>query len=121
MGLATLRRDGWACLETSDRELPGTATTRPIDADDSNANLAVNVSHTQPGRSWVAIEVLDAQTNQVINGLSRDDCIKLEQDRVSQPVLWKNKTLADISTGRIKLRFGLIGKARLYAFSFSPT
>ena len=121
MGLATLRRDGWFCLETTDRELSGTATTRPIDANDPDVNLAANVSHTQSARSWVEVEVLDAQTNEVIDGFSRDDCVKLERDSVSQPVLWRNKKLADVGVARIKLRFGLIGAARLYAFSFERT
>ena len=60
MGLATLRRNGWTCLETTDREMPGWAVTEPIEVTDRNVRLVLNVSEAQPFRSFVKVEILDA-------------------------------------------------------------
>ena len=61
-GLATLREDGFTCLETPDREVPGFASTRIIDRTDRDTRLTVNVGDVRQNRSWVEVEVLDADS-----------------------------------------------------------
>ena len=118
MGLATLRRDGWACLETTDRETPGWAMTKPIGRADRDGRLVINVSHAEPWRSFVRVEVLDAGTGQVLDAFSGDDCDPIETDAIAAPVRWRHKTLADADAEQIQLRFCLCGAARLHAYGF---
>ena len=116
MGLATLRLDGFTCVETNDREIPGFFTTTPIDLDGSQKNLLVNLSDVQVDRSWVEIEVLDADTRESLSGFLRSDCQDLDRDRLREPVIWKGGALKDVKAKRVQFRFHLIGAARLYAF-----
>jgi len=118
MGLATLRRDGWTCLETADGETPGWATTEAIDVTDRDAELVLNVSKTQTLRSFVKVEVLDAASGEVIEGLDAGACRPVDRDEIRARVSWEGKSLADASAGRIRLRFCLCGAARLHAYSF---
>ena len=119
MGLATLRLDGWTCLETADGEIPGSATTTAIEATERAAELQVNVSRAQPLRSAMRVEVLDAATNAVLEGFARDDCRPVEVDGIRRPVVWKDRSLADVQAGSIKLRFCLYGAVRLHAYGFA--
>jgi len=119
MGLATLRLDGWTCLETADREIPGSATTAPIDLTDKKVRLIVNVSQVQANRSFVQVEVLDAATARPIEGLGQGDCQRIEADSVRAAVTWRDKSLADVRANRIKLRFCISGAARLHSWSLA--
>jgi len=118
MGLATLRLDGFACLETSDRETPGHVTTKPIEMNDSDDQLVLNVGDVQHGRSWIAVEILDAEREEALRGFSREECAAVCRDGVRVPVDWKAARLGDLHAGRIRLRFWLHGTARLYSFGF---
>lgn len=119
MGLATLRLDGFTCLETADRETPGCLVTKPIEVSDRNVQLLVNVSDTQQNRSWLQVEVLDACTDEPIPGFAIEDCVPVCRDGLNVPVAWRETALADLGASRVKLRFHLRGAARLYAFGFT--
>ena len=68
MGLATLKLDRFTCLETVDRETPGSVVTRPFTAGERGARLSLNISDVQPLRSWVEAEVLPADGDEPLPG-----------------------------------------------------
>ena len=116
MGLATLRLDGFTCLETADAETPGWIETVAFDLD-SETELRVNVGQVLPRRSWIEVEVLDAGTNAIVAGLDRAACQPLHTDDVRAPVVW-GETRELPANRKLKLRFHLMGAARLYSFGF---
>ena len=118
MGLATLRRDGFVCMETTDGETPGSLTTGPIEAGGSALELTANVGEAQRRRSWIEVEVLDAETGEPLPGFGREDCVDLCRDGVSERVAWGEQRLSDVGVPRFKLRCWLYGIARLYALGF---
>ena len=118
MGLATLREDGFTCLETPDRETPGHATTTPIDSA-GLTNLSINVGDVRQNRSWIEVEILDPDTNQPLDGFTRRDSDDIFIDGLRRPVSWNGKNLSDLGDGQVKLRFWLYGAARLYAYGLS--
>lgn len=117
-GVATLRQDGFTCLETPDREVPGFAVTQPIERSAASTQLTLNIGDVRQNRSWIEVEVLDATTNQPLTGFSREDCRDLCTDGWSQTVTWNGGGIGDIPAGRFKLRFWIYGAARLYAYRF---
>ena len=81
MGLATLPLDRFTCLETADRETPGSALTEPIAViDPQHTRLILNVSEAIPSRDWVDVEILDAQTGRVLEGYARANCSPVDGD-----------------------------------------
>jgi hypothetical protein len=117
MGLATLRVDGFTCLETADRETPGSMETMSFQLDTAAIVLWVNVGTVLPRRSWIDVEVLDAGTNEIVPGFDREACKQLHTDAVRAPVIW-GETRALPANRQLKLRFHLMGTARLYSFGF---
>ena len=115
MGLATLRCDGFIGLETTDRETPGHLTTAPLAVAERGVALTANVSATQQRRSWVAVEVLDAASNEPLPGFGREDCVPIDRDGVQIAAHWRERHLAELSGSRVKLRCWLYGAARLFA------
>jgi hypothetical protein len=118
MGLATIDSGRLACLETSDRETPGSVATRPIEVSARGAQLLVNVSDAQQNRSWIAVAVLDPETGKPLSGFAGEDCQSICRNGAAVPVKWKDKTFADVGASRIRLRFMLNGAARLYSYGF---
>ena len=118
LGLATLREDGWTCLESADREVPGWAVTTPIERTDRTTALTVNVGEVRQNRSWVEVEVLDATTLEPVEGYRREDCHDLCTDGWRQAVRWRGGSLRDLAGQRFRLKFWLYGRARLYAYGF---
>jgi hypothetical protein len=119
MGLATLRLDGFVCLETSDQETVGTVTTKPVSLPDSITGLTVNVGSVQVNRSFVTIAVLDAASDEPVSGFAHEDCRPVDRDSVHLPVGWKAGDLIALAGRRVKLQFRLVGAARLYAYAFA--
>ena len=119
-GLATLRLDGFVDVRPVDRLVPGTVTTVPIDVrEPEDRALTVNVADPEPYRSWVSVEILNVATGQPIPGYGEADGHRILTDAVRIPVTWrKHRTLAGVKVDRIKLRFRLYGRARLYSFAF---
>ena len=110
MGLATLELDRFTCLATRDGETPGSAVARPAPGSDLS-RLRLNVSGTQQRRSWVEVEVLKG--NEVVAGFERARCLPVQSDGQEVPVVWKDQPKSP--GGDIRLRFWIIGEARLHA------
>ena len=115
MGLATLRRDGFTCMETADRETPGHLTTCPIEVAQAT-ELVVNVGEVEARRSWIEVEVLDPETGDALPGFDRTAAAKLVQDGTRRIAIWQDGELGQLRGRRVTLRFWLFGAARLYAF-----
>ena len=121
-GLATLRLDGFVDVRSVDRLAPGTVTTIPIEVrDPEGQTLVVNLADPEPYRSWAAVEVMDAATGKALPGYAEGDCKRILSDAVRIPVEWgEHRTLAGVEVKRIRLRFRLYGRAKLYSFAFVP-
>ena len=117
MGLATLPMDRFTCLETVDRETPGSLVTQPLTISDRDARLALNISEAQQLRSWAEVEVLSTDSDDPLPGFSRDDCQPLHRDGLREPVVWRDRRLADLDRYTVRLRINLYGAARLHAIS----
>jgi hypothetical protein len=115
MGLATLRRDRFAAVETMDGEIPGFIETQELEPGPLS-ELLVNVGGGQTNRSWLAVEIVDAG-GRVLPGFDQQACRKLDGDGIRCAVSWNGKQLADIDVPRVRFRFHLYGRARLYAYS----
>ena len=108
IGLATLRRDGFASMDAGGAE--GTLTTRPVRF--KGRHLFVNADAKG---GTLTVEVLDEQ-GQVIKPFSRGNCLPVSADKTLQPIRWKNgHDLSKLAGKPVKFRFHL-NKARLYAF-----
>ena len=118
MGLATLREDGFTCLETPDRETPGHATTAPLALTDRSTELTLNVGDVRRNRNWLEVEVLDADSCEPVEGYGCGDCDDIDVDGLRRRVTWGDKRLAGIGRDRFRLRFHLYGAARLYGYRF---
>ena len=108
IGLATLRVDGFASLDSSFDT--GVVTTKPLRL--PTGQLRVNA---KCDFGAVTVEVLDAGGNP-LPGYAQADCNVLNADSVDQSVTWKkHQDLAGVTGGRARLRFHLTN-ARLYSF-----
>ena len=112
IGLAILRRDGFASMDAGDTE--GTLTTRPLRF--RGKHLFVNVD-SKDGE--LLAEVVDDR-GKVIAPFSKRNCIPVKADKTLQAVRWKRSDdLSKLAGKPVKFRFYL-KKARLYAFWVSP-
>lgn len=108
IGLAWLRRDGFASMNAS--ETGGTLTTRPVAF--NGRHLFVNVDAP---KGSLSVEVLDEAGN-VIAPFSKDNCEVLSVDSTKQLVSWKGVENLDSIRGKaVKFRFHL-KNGNLYAF-----
>ncbi len=113
IGLATLRRDGFASLDAGDE--PGTLTTRLIRFD--GEFLFVNVAAPQGS---LTAEVLD-QEHQPIPGFTHADCLPIRADGTREPVRWRQgDSLGRLAGQPVRFRFRLTC-GQLYAFWVSRT
>lgn len=110
-GLALLRRDGFASMQTQNS---GTLTT-PIlkfKGDYLFVNAKVEGS--------LNVEVLN-EKGAVISGFSKDDCITISGDKTKTLVKWKNNdSLKSLADKKIKLKFYL-ENGEIFSFWISPT
>jgi len=118
MGLATLPLDRITCFETADGETPGSVVSQPLEITDRNVRLVLNISAVQQNRSWIEVEVLEEKRDQPLPGMGREDCTDMHTDSIRGPVAWRDRKIADLKPGRIRLRFWLYGAACLHAFGF---
>jgi hypothetical protein len=107
VGLATLRRDGFASLEAEDQA--GTLTTRPIRF--SGKHLFVNVA---AALGELRAEVLD-RDGQVLAPFSRDSSEPIRLDGTRVEIKWRGGDLAALSGKPVRFQFHL-RKGALYAF-----
>jgi len=108
IGLATLRKDGFASLDAGEDE--GVVTTKAVPG--CIGRLAVNYSAPNGA---LAVEVLD-QAGGVVPGYGREDCALLSGDSVDQRVTWKGAGELPRGGGPLRLRF-ILRKGSLYSFA----
>ncbi|HRQ88795.1 MAG TPA: exo-alpha-sialidase, partial [Bacteroidia bacterium] len=108
IGLASLRRDGFASMEAEAK--PGTLTTRPLRF--SGKHLFVNVDNPD---GELRVEVLDGE-GKVVDGFGKEQCRPIRTDSTIQPVEWEGaENLAALAGKNVRFRFHLIQGA-LYSF-----
>ncbi len=112
VGLATLRRDGFASMDASAGE--GTLTTRPVKF--SGKHLFVNVVAPQ---GELRAEIVD-EKGQAIAPFTAENCEVVSGDSTKAAVKWKGGADVSALSGKpVRLRFHLKNGA-LYAFWISP-
>lgn len=108
IGMAILRRDGFASMEAGAGG--GVLTTRPVRF--SGRRLFVNVDC--PGGELRA-EVLDSSGAQIA-GFTKDDCLPVRADKTLAPVAWKNGADLPALAGKpVRFRF-YMNNGKLYSF-----
>ena len=107
IGLATLRKDGFASLDAGSEM--GTVTTRPLLGSEEELRL-----NTDASEGWVKVEVLDSEGN-VIEGYGQDDCDPISSDAMDQKVTWGSRSELPQTNGSLRFRFLLVN-AVLYSF-----
>lgn len=109
IGLATLRKDGFASLDAGDDV--GIVTTKPLD--NARGPLRVNYSAREGG--WVKVEVLSGDGT-VVPGYSREYCIPFTEDATDVRVCWGlvDQLPADGSPKQIRF---FLKNASLYSFA----
>ncbi len=115
VGLATLRLDGFVCLEAKDQ--PGTVITKPLKLEGSK--LEVNAD-AQNGE--LSVEILDApQTGTPIPGFTQKEAkVFRGVDELRLRPSWNNHAdLAALKDKVVRLKFHL-RSAKLYAFQVLP-
>lgn len=113
IGLAILRRDGFASLSGK-----GEVLTRRLTANEGKKYLFVNID--APADSFKA-EILDANGN-VVEGYSMADCVAVGGDDTRLMVTWKNgKDLSFLNGTEFRIRFSMEQEGDFYAFWLSDS
>ena len=107
IGLATLRKDGFASLDGEDN--PGEVTTKRLTG--LTGQLHVNC---QAGAGLLQVEVLDAK-GRIIPGYRKRDCNEPRTDGVDQLVTWQEHKELPANKGPLRLRF-FLKNVSLYSF-----
>ncbi|UCD30021.1 MAG: hypothetical protein JSV03_05975 [Planctomycetota bacterium] len=107
IGLATLRKDGFASLDAG--STIGTVTTKRLTG--TGGPLHVNYDATG---GWLKVEVLDEDGN-VLPGYSESECDLLQGDSVDQVVTWGVQTELPAGTEPLRLQF-VMQDASIYSF-----
>ena len=111
IGLARLRKDGFASLDADDSS--GEVLTRRF----AGVGGTLQVNCTAGGGS-VRVELLDADGHP-IPGYGRDECEALTGNSVCQAVTWKTHKELPANGGPVRFRF-ILQRARLYSFMAGP-
>jgi len=112
IGMATLRRDGFASLNADSKK--GIITTKPITF--NGEHLFVNVDCP---KGELKVEVLDERGN-IIKHFSQSSCQPVKTDKTLVKVNWKGvEDLASLKDKIVKFRFHL-SNGKLYSFWVSP-
>lgn len=107
VGLATLRRDGFASMDAG--EAPGTLTTRAMVF--SGKYLFVNAA---VAKGDLRVEVLEA-SGAPLSPFTADKCVPVKADGTKLPVAWETRDLSSLAGKEVKFRFHL-RHGELYAF-----
>ena len=112
MGLAKLRRDGFASMDAGDAR--GTLTTRPLTF--KGKRLFVNVDNPEGA---LTVEVLD-QAGAPLDGWTADRCEPVSTDSTLTEVRWRGgKDVSSLAGMPVRFRFHLT-RGSLYAFWVAP-
>ncbi|TLD68359.1 hypothetical protein FEM03_22920 [Phragmitibacter flavus] len=113
IGMATLRRDGFASLDAKDGK-PGTLTTRPVAF--HGRHLFVNIDAP---KGELRVEILD-ENNTPIAPFTKENSIAIQADSTKQEVTWNGAENLDLIRGKpVKIRLHLTNGS-LYSFWVSP-
>tara|TARA_R110002096_G_scaffold393074_6_gene588105 strand:- start:2585 stop:4630 length:2046 start_codon:yes stop_codon:yes gene_type:complete len=113
IGLARLRRDGFASMDAGDAA--GTLTTRPLSFEGSH--LFVNVDCPE---GELQAELVDV-SGQVIEPFTLENCETVSTDSTLVEIRWKGgPEIASLPDDPVRIRFRL-RKGSLYSFWFSDT
>ncbi len=112
IGLATLRKDGFASLDAG--RTPGEILTRKLVG--AAGPLHLNYQ-CRPGGS-IKVEVLD-EDGRPLPGYTRDDCPPLDGDNISETVTWRSHKELPAGPSPLRLRF-ILQDASLYSFNAGP-
>ncbi|HBF14289.1 MAG TPA: hypothetical protein DDW30_01120 [Clostridiales bacterium] len=113
IGLATIRRDGFASLDGS-----GSVTTGKLTVNGDKKYLFVNID--APEQSFRA-EILD-ENGQVMEGYSMADCIAVGGDDTCLQLTWRNgKDLSCLNGKVFSIRFSMEGNGSFYSFWLSDS
>ncbi|MEO9050535.1 MAG: LamG-like jellyroll fold domain-containing protein, partial [Ginsengibacter sp.] len=107
IGMATLRKDGFASLDAGATE--GIVTSKRL----KNVHGIFRVN-ANAANGWLKVELLGAD-GKVLPGFSRNDCNPVKVDDTDIPVTWRQHTGIPVSTGDIYIRF-ILKDASLYSF-----
>lgn len=106
-----LRMDGFVSLKGGVEW--GSVLTKPIEVTGDRLHLNVD-----SWRGKVQVEVLDADSMEPVDGLTRNQCGRVSIDSIDQTVRWQKRADMAALRGRmVRLRFHL-WQAELYAFWF---
>jgi len=112
IGMATLRRDGFASMDADRRG--GTLVTRPVVF--KGRHLFINVDCPE---GELRVEVLD-ESNRVVKQFAAKACEPIRTDSTLYKVEWKGgNDLSSLAGTPVKFRFHLTN-GKLYAFWVSP-
>jgi hypothetical protein len=117
IGLATLRLDGFAGWRTHSHHPDNEAfvTVRPVEV--TKPELQVNFDSIGGA---VRVEIC-GESFERIEGFWRDDCIKMDQAGVRQPIRFKDKgDLAELVGKRVTIRF-LFTNGTLFSYRFASS
>ena len=114
IGLVKIPLDRYVARQTQDDSV-GRLVTVPLQVDGSPGRLVVN-AEAASGR--LRVQVRDAATDEVVPGLSFDDCQAISDDGLRVPVRWGTGDGLGAVAGRmVRLEFELTS-AKLFAFDF---
>ncbi|MSR60576.1 MAG: hypothetical protein EXS05_23530 [Planctomycetaceae bacterium] len=112
IGVAKLRRDGFAGLTAATDAKAGTLTIKPIVVKEDN--LLVNVEQ-RGGKGQVQVALFDEQETE-IPGFSFADAIPITQDAVRALATWKNQSdLRALNGQSVRIGLRIQGGAIVYA------
>ena len=111
VGLAKLRRDGFASMRTmfSSSRFKGITQTRKLRF--TGGRLFVNA---ETAGSKLTVQVIDEQ-GQPLPGLTHDDCLGFVGNSTCTPILWREKNLAGLGAQKVRLQFRM-DRGDLYSF-----
>lgn len=107
IGVATLRKDGFASIDGGDN--PGNFTTKRLQGLKGKLHL-----NCEAGGGLLQVEVLDAG-GRVIPGYGKGDCNEPRGDGVDQIVTWREHAELPTDKGPLRLRF-VLKNVSLYSF-----
>ncbi len=130
LGLAVLRRDGFASMDGPGRPMPAIdrhgSRTPGLDRPASGCLTTVTLL-LPPGDLFVnanvragelRVELLD-DSEAVVDGFSRADCVALAGDSTRHRVSWQSRPLQAVQQRPVRLRFWLAA-GELYSFWIEP-
>ena len=111
IGLARLRRDGFAAIASDDAAMVEVYHGLP-----RGESLVVNARTTQRGAVRVEARVPSGKRSEAIEGFTANQCVAIQGDGVRMAVRWADKSWSDLAPDKpIVLRFHLT-EAELFAY-----